>query len=247
MRHVNNDSQDRNIVRARLVDDDAQIRELLGNFLQGYQILMDGAKNGQEMRAALRERRYDVIMLDLMMPGENGLHLCQELRQSDDTPVIMLTALGEPTERIVGLEAGADDYVVKPFDPRELVARIQAVLRRARPGAVANDARSARELSFSGWTLNRMSRQVTSPEGLIVALSNAEYRLLSTFIDRPEQILTREYLVEKCRNRDFAEFDRSIDMLISRLRQKLEADPKGPRLIRTIRGEGYIFDSKVSI
>ncbi|MBI3144952.1 MAG: response regulator transcription factor [Pseudogulbenkiania sp.] len=230
--------------RILIVDDDPHIRELLGHYLQGFAMQCDGADDGRAMQAALASARYDLIILDLMLPGEDGLSLCRQLRQRSETPVIMLTARGEATDRVVGLELGADDYVVKPFDPRELVARIHSILRRsvrAQPPAPERD-----ELRFDGWTLSRLKRQLTTPQQLLVPLSNAEFRLLLTFLDRPQHILSREQLLDAARGRSFDAFDRSIDLLVSRLRQKLGDDPRSPRLLKTVRGEGYLFDGKVS-
>ena len=229
--------------RLLIVDDDPQIRELLGQYLQGFAMQCDGVGDGQAMQAALAAAHYDLIILDLMLPGEDGLSLCRQLRQRSDTPVIMLTARGEATDRVVGLELGADDYVVKPFDPRELVARIHSILRRSgrvQPTTASDDIR------FDGWTLSRLKRQLTTPQQLLVPLSNAEFRLLLTFLERPQHILSREQLLDAARGRSFDAFDRSIDLLVSRLRQKLGDDPRAPRLLKTVRGEGYLFDSAVS-
>lgn len=231
-------------IHALVVDDDAQIRELLSTYLIGFGIHADGVGDGNDMRTALLAKLYDIVILDLMLPGEDGLALCRELRNQSRLPVIMLTARGETTDRIVGLELGADDYVVKPFDPRELVARIHTVLRRTTGKDVpitSND-----EIQFNGWILHRATRQLTTPDKLVVPLSNAEFRLLWAFIEKPQRILSREQLLDAARGKGSDVFDRSIDLLVSRLRQKLGDDPRSPFLIRTVRGEGYLFDAQIS-
>ncbi len=173
-------------------------------------------------------------------PGEDGLSLCRWLRSTSDIPILMLTARCEPTDRIIGLELGADDYMAKPFEPRELVARIQTVLRRVRDER--SDQRST--IRFNTWRLNSVLRQLIAPDGLVVPLSNAEFRLLRVFIERPHRVLSREQLLDAARGRSIEAFDRSIDLLVSRLRQKLADDPKNPQLIKTVRGEGYLFDAR---
>jgi two-component system OmpR family response regulator len=233
-------------IRALIVDDDPEIGDLLCGYLTGYGILAEAVRDGAAMRGAMAECHYQVIILDLMLPKEDGLSLCRELRTAGNIPIIMLTARGETADKVVGLELGADDYVVKPFEPRELVARIQTVLRRAKAaGGGTADAEPGEVVSFEGWSLNRMTRQLTTPQNLVVPLSNAEFRLLSAFIAHPRRVLTRDYLIDAARGRSADVFDRSIDLLVSRLRQKLNDDPKSPTLIKTIRGEGYMFDSGV--
>ncbi|MFS2160234.1 response regulator [Pseudomonas sp. Pseusp122] len=224
--------------RALIVDDDVPIRELLCDYLARFNIQSRGVTNGEQMRQALEEEVFDVVVLDLMLPGEDGLSLCRWLRAASDIPILMLTARCEPTDRIIGLELGADDYMAKPFEPRELVARIQTVLRRVRDDR--NEQRTI--IRFDAWRLNSVLRQLTSPEGLVVPLSNAEFRLLRVFIERPRRVLTREQLLDAARGRSIEAFDRSIDLLVSRLRQKLGDDPRSPQLIKTVRGEGYLFD-----
>jgi two-component system OmpR family response regulator len=233
--------------RILIVDDDIEIRNLLGGYLARFGMEAVGAHDGAEMKKALAETAFDLVVLDLMLPGEDGLSLCRSLRGESDIPVIMLTARGDPMDRVVGLELGADDYVAKPFEPRELVARIQTILRRARPEREP-EAPEASDIAveFDGWRLHRVLRQLTSPDGMVVPLSNAEFRLLSVFIERPNRILTRDQLLDYARGRAMEVFDRSIDLLVSRLRQKLQDDPKNPKLIRTIRGEGYFFSAQVS-
>ena len=198
------------------------------------------------MRRAIAEQTPDVIILDLMLPGEDGLTLCRQLRSNGNIPVIMLTARGEPADRVVGLELGADDYVVKPFDPRELVARIHTVLRRARNEVSSSFDNERERVSFEGWTLDVGTRQLTTPRQAVVPLSNAEFRLLWTFIERPRRVLNRDQLMEAARGSASTAFDRSIDLLVSRLRQKLDDDPRDPKLLKTVRGEGYLFDARIS-
>jgi two-component system OmpR family response regulator len=179
-------------------------------------------------------------VLDLMLPGEDGLSLCRWLRAESDIPILMLTARCEPTDRIIGLELGADDYMAKPFEPRELVARIQTILRRVRDDRTEQRA----NIRFDNWRLNSVLRQLIADNGLVVPLSNAEFRLLWVFIERPRRVLSREQLLDAARGRSIEAFDRSIDLLVSRLRQKLGDDPKAPQLIKTVRGEGYLFDAR---
>jgi two-component system OmpR family response regulator len=181
-----------------------------------------------------------------MLPDTNGLDLCRWVRASSSLPIIMLTAQGDPASRIVGLELGADDYLPKPFEPRELVARIHAVLRRAAPGrAAAPVVESAARVRFKGWVLDRLSRELCSPEQVVVALSSAEFRLLAAFVDHPRRVLSRERLLDLSRAAGAEITDRAIDLAVSRLRQKLGDSPREPVLIRTVRGEGYAFDADV--
>ncbi|MDF9391492.1 MULTISPECIES: response regulator [Methylococcus] len=232
--------------RILIVDDDVEIRNLLGGYLSRFGMEAVGVHDGTEMKKALAESSFDLVVLDLMLPGEDGLSLCRSLRGESDIPVIMLTARGDPMDRVVGLELGADDYVAKPFEPRELVARIQTILRRARHERESETPEASDiTVEFAGWRLHRVLRQLTSPEGMIVPLSNAEFRLLSVFIERPNRVLTRDQLLDYARGRAIEVFDRSIDLLVSRLRQKLQDDPKNPKLIKTIRGEGYFFSAQV--
>ena len=231
--------------RILIVDDDPEIRDLLSGYLTGFGFVAEGVGDGEAMRTALAAGAFDLVILDLMLPGENGLTLCRELRAGGELPIIMLTARGEYSDRVVGLELGADDYVVKPFDPRELVARINTVLRRLKQGEGRANAPSA-EVDFAGWRLNRTTRQLTSPRQLVVPLSNAEFRLLWAFLESPQRILSRDQLLDAARGKMAEAFDRSIDLLVSRLRQKLEDDPRTPALIKTIRGEGYLFDARVT-
>jgi two-component system OmpR family response regulator len=193
------------------------------------------------MWSLLERQRVDLVVLDIMLPGEDGLVLCRQLRASSDLPVIMLTALGEDTERIIGLEMGADDYLGKPFNPRELLARIRGVLRRAGGDVSGSDA-----VRFADWTLDRNARHLISKEGVIVNLSTGEYRLLEAFVEHPNRVLSRDQLMDILQGRDWGPFDRSIDVQVSRLRRRLHDDARESALIKTVRGEGYLFTPRVS-
>ena len=227
-----------------IVDDDSQIRQLLREYLTGFGMSVVAVADGQAMAEAIKHNTFDLVILDLMLPGEDGLALCRKLRAESDVPILMLTARGEATDRVVGLELGADDYIVKPFEPRELVARIQTILRRARGKREGHKQQN--EAEFMGWRLNYVLRQLVSPKDLVIPLSNAEFRLLSVFVEHPNRILSREFLLDSARGRDMDIFDRSIDILVSRVRQKLDDDSRTPTLIKTVRGEGYLFDAKVT-
>lgn len=224
-----------------VVDDDLQVRQLVGRFFRDNGYRVTGARDGREMREALASAKIDLLVLDLMLPGASGLDLCRELRASSSVPIIMLTARGEDTDRIVGLELGADDYLAKPFNPRELLARVRAVLRRAAAKPDPDRAIGGRLISFAGYTLDTQRREVTSPEGAAIDLSGGEYDLLLAFLEHPNRVLSRDQLLELARNRSPDPFDRSIDVQVSRLRRKLEANDKTPALIKTVRGAGYIF------
>ena len=231
-----------------IVDDDREIRELLANYLNRNGLSASSAANGRQMWAALEEGPVDMIVLDVMMPGEDGLQLCREIRGGKwrNVPVLMLTALSEETERVIGLEMGADDYLGKPFSTRELLARIRAVLRRTRilPAGRA-PVETSPQLAFGDWKLDTTGRHLLDQEGTMVALSGAEYRLLRVFLDHPQRVLTRDQLLNLTQGRDAEQFDRSIDLLVSRLRQRLRDDAREPRYIKTLRNEGYIFSSSV--
>jgi len=227
-----------------LVDDDIQIRQLLGDYLSDFGMEVVAVSDGKLMAAALAKRTFDLVILDLMLPGEDGLTLCRSLRAKSDIPILMLTARGESMDRVVGLEVGADDYIVKPFEPRELVARIQTILRRVKGGR-ESPKEQKNVISFNGWRLNCILRQLISPEELVIPLSNAEFRLLKVFIEHPCRVLSRDFLLDQARGRNMDLFDRSIDLLVSRLRQKLGDDSRTPGLIKTVRGEGYLFDAKI--
>ena len=232
-----------------IVDDDRGIRELVGAYLEKNGMRVSLAANGREMRALLESGAPDLIVLDLMMPGDDGLVLCRELRAGKfrAVPVVMLTARNEETDRIVGLEMGADDYLPKPFAVRELFARIRSVLRRTRmlpPGMEVSE--SAQLLAFGDWRLDTTARHLLDAEGTIVALSGAEYRLLRVFLDHPQRVLTRDQLLSLTQGRQADAFDRSIDLLVSRLRQRLRDEAREPRYIKTLRSEGYVFSSAVT-
>jgi two-component system, OmpR family, response regulator len=228
-----------------VVDDDREIRDLLSKILgrRGYRVTT--ARDEPAMHEALDSSRVDLIILDIMLPGKDGLTLCRELRGTTTIPIIMLTARGEATDRVVGLEMGADDYLPKPFDMRELEARIRAVLRRTatnpRPAA---EPRSA-TLRFAGWTLDLRQRHLLSPEGDLVDVTSGEFDLLAVFAERPQRILRRDQLVDLARGRDAGPFDRSIDVQVSRLRRKLEIDSRNPQIIKTVRSGGYMFTPNV--
>lgn len=227
-----------------LVDDDVQIRQLLSDYLSEFGMEVVAVAEGTLMEDVLALRTFDLVILDLMLPGEDGLSLCRSLRAKSDIPILMLTARGETMDRVVGLEVGADDYIVKPFEPRELVARIQTILRRTRGGR-GSPKEQEEVVSFLGWRFNYTLRQVISPRGLVIPLSNAEFRLLKVFVEHPGRVLSRDFLLDQARGRNMELFDRSIDLLVSRLRQKLGDDPRIPSMIKTVRGEGYLFDAKV--
>lgn len=232
--------------RLLIVDDDPQIRTMLAEYLATFGMEAQGAEGGAAMRTALANQQFDLVILDLSLPGENGLTLCREIRDTSNVPVIMLTARAELADRVVGLEVGADDYVTKPFEMRELVARIHTVLRRSRSESRRPaPASTGHEMRFGVWRLNPTLRQLVDAEETVVPLSNAEFRLLLTFIENPNRVLDREMLINNARGRDLDVFDRSIDLLVSRLRQKLRDDPRDSALIRTVRGEGYVFTVNV--
>lgn len=229
-----------------IVDDDQDIRTLLAEYLgnNGFKTLT--ATDGTSMRRTLDSTRVDLIVLDLTLHGEDGLTLCRNLRSQSAIPVIMLTARSEPLDRILGLEMGADDYLCKPFEPRELYARIRSVLRRTQslPAAPATD--NTGTVQFAGWTLDLTARHLISSEQIVIALSGAEFRLLKIFLDNPNRILNRDQLLNLTQGRDADPFDRSIDLQISRLRQKLGDDARTPRIIKTIRNEGYVLATSVT-
>lgn len=224
-----------------IVDDDRDIRTLLGDYLQKNGYRVTAVADGKAMRRALEQAHFDLIVLDLMLPGEDGLKLTRELRAHSQIPILMLTALGEEIDRIVGLEVGADDYLPKPFSPRELVGRIKAILRRTAHmprDPVQNTANSYR---FGAWTLDVTSRSLLHADGSQHALSGAEFRLLAILLAHPTRVLSRSQLMELLRGRDIDPFDRSVDVRISRLRQVLRDDARSPKIIKTIYGEGYVM------
>lgn len=228
-----------------VVDDDREIRDLLARFLERHQMRVTTARDGREARRAWNAGHYHLVVLDLMLPGENGLDLARWLRGQTDVPIVMLTAMGEETDRIIGLELGADDYVPKPFNPRELLARVRAVLRRAGDQAERRADPAARNLRFGGWTLETGRRRLLNPDGAEVALTGGEYDLLLAMLDRPNRVLTRDMLLDLLRGRQAGPFDRAIDVAVSRLRRKLEDDGRNAQLIKTVRGGGYVLATTV--
>jgi two-component system, OmpR family, response regulator len=226
-----------------VVDDDLEIRSLLVDYLKRHGVRASAAADGAEMRKALDNSRFDLIVLDLMLPGEDGLSLCRQLRTSSEVPVIMLTALSEDTDRIIGLEIGADDYICKPFNPRELLARMRAVLRRARAlpenlGQAESES-LCRTIRFANWTVDTVARHLLSPQGVVINLSGAEYRLLRIFLQFPNRVMNRDQLLDLTQGKTTDAFDRSIDVLVSRLRTKLSDNSREPQIIKTMRGDGY--------
>lgn len=229
-----------------LVDDERSIREPLAQYLtkQGFRVTQVG--EAEAARARLAAYAIDLVILDIMMPGEDGLSLCRHIRETSETPVILLTARSEETDRIVGLEMGADDYVVKPFSPRELAARIKVVLRRTATGGTRQHAPDAGAYAFAGWVLKTGERALVDREGVSVALSTGEYNLLLALVQRPRQVLTRDQLLDLTQGREAAAFDRAIDNQVSRLRKKIEPDPRNPELIKTVWGGGYALSAEVT-
>ena len=230
-----------------VVDDDAEIRQLLGDYLRKNGYLATAVADGRAMRQALSRTRIDLIVLDLMLPGEDGLSICRRLRTESETPVIMLTARGEETDRIVGLEMGADDYLAKPFNPRELLARIKTVLRRYRSLPLNMRADEAKTIRFGDWSLDTLARHLLSPEGVVTSLSGAEFQLLRIFLSHANQVLTRDQLMVLTKGREADPLDRTIDLQVSRLRHRLRDDPAEPHLIKTVRGQGYVLVVRVEM
>lgn len=229
-----------------VVDDDAQIRLLVTKFLQRHGYHVYSAHDGKSISETINRFSIDTVILDIMLPGDSGLIICKLIRQQSAVPIIMLTARSEEELRITGLEEGADDYITKPFSPRELLARLRSVLRRARSSALSVDNKSIKAIIFDYWKLDTQRRELTSPEGALIELSTGEYNLLIAFLEHPNRVLSREMLMEVAKTRTIDPFDRTIDVQISRLRRKLEIpDQVGP-IIKTVRGAGYLFVPKVS-
>ncbi|HVW91140.1 MAG TPA: response regulator [Devosia sp.] len=228
-----------------IVEDDKDIGLLVAKYLKANEMRVTIAENGRAMDRVLADTRISLIVLDRMLPGEDGLSICRRLRASSDIPIIILTAQGDEIERIVGLEMGADDYIGKPFNPRELLARIRAVLRR-RDDAVAAVAGPKRSYRFAGWMLDGPMRRLYDPGGARVELTGAEFDLLLVFCERPGRTLSRDQIIELTQGREAAPSERSVDILVSRLRRKLERDPRDPELLQTIRSSGYLFSPEVS-
>ena len=228
-----------------VVDDDREIRELLKQFLERQRFRVTAVRDGRELRRAWPLGHYQLVVLDLMLPGESGMDLARWLRAESNIPIVMLTALGEETDRIVGLELGADDYVPKPFNPRELLARIRAVLRRAGDAAETRAEPTARAYLFGGWMLEPSRRRLLNPDAVEVALTGGEYDLLLALVSRPNRVLTRDMLLDLLRGRQAGPYDRAIDVAVSRLRRKLEDDGRHAQLIKTVRGGGYVLAAEV--
>jgi two-component system OmpR family response regulator len=232
--------------RLLLVDDDEEILELLTRFFRQHNYEVFTAKAGPEMFALLAQQKCDLIVLDVMLPGEDGLSICRRLRRDSDLPVIMLTAMGDDTDRIVGLELGADDYLVKPFNARELLARVKSVLRRAGVLQSLQERKEARPMiMFAGWTLDLARRELRAPGDILVPLPASEFDLLLAFIEHPQRVLSRDQLLDFAHGRSHEAYDRSVDVQVSRLRRKLDANPDSPSLIQTVRNGGYMFTPKV--
>ena len=247
-----------------IVDDDRRVRDMLCRYLAQEGFNATGVEDGKAMRQHLAANRVDMVLLDLILPGEDGLSLSRELRATSEMPIIMLTGKGDPIDRVIGLEVGADEYITKPFHLREVLARIRSVLRRsdgrqrASPEAapdtgnshdgendVGNDSSDGERLAFAGWQLDLIARNLQAPDRSPVSLTTGEFNLLTAFVKRPNRPLDRDQLMDLLQGRDWAPYDRSIDTQIGRLRKKLEADPKDPQLIKTVRGVGYVFTPKV--
>lgn len=228
-----------------IVDDEREIREPLAKYLVKNGLRASLAANAADARRELKTSAIDLVVLDIMMPGEDGLSLCRYLREATDIPVILLTAMAEDTDRVVGLEVGADDYLTKPFNPRELLARIKAVLRRANAVPRPREAAAGERLKFDRWVLDVGRRELVGGDGVAAPLSTAEFKLLAAFLRRPGIVLSREQLLDLTSGRGAEVFDRSIDNQVSRLRRKIEADPKNPVLVKTVWGGGYMFTAAV--
>jgi two-component system OmpR family response regulator len=230
-----------------VIDDDHEIRHLLTRFMEKNGFRITSVRDAREARRAWTRGAFQLVVLDLMLPGESGLDLARWLRDQEDVPIVMLSAMGEDTDRIIGLELGADDYIAKPFNPRELMARIRAVMRRATDTQEnsASGERIARPLRFAGWTLEPARRRLLNPEGVEVPLTGGEYDLLFALLERANRVLTRDMLLDLLRGRQAGPFDRAIDVAVSRLRRKLDDQGGGAQLIKTVRGGGYVLAATV--
>ena len=230
-----------------LVDDHREIRDLVSRSLSKEGFRISTASDGPAMRKVLADSRIDLLLLDLMLPGEDGLSLCRRLRSESDIPIIMLTAKGDEVDRVIGLEMGADDYLAKPFGSRELIARIKAVLRRSpEREAAKHSVERPKRYCFGNWVLDTGARELLREDGVTLALSTGEYDLLIALVERPQRVLSRDQLLDLARGRSSVALDRSIDTQVSRLRKKLERDPGDPKIIKTVWGGGYMFAPAVS-
>jgi two-component system, OmpR family, response regulator len=230
-----------------VVEDDRETRTLIAKYLRNNACNVTTATDGREMFRAMSDHRVDLVILDVMLPGEDGLSLCRKLHAQSQTPIIMLTARGEDVDRILGLEMGADDYLAKPFNPRELLARINAVLRRQAAARTASTTEGATALSFAGWRIDFRLRELRNPEGARVAMTSAEFDLLRTFCERHGRVLSRDSLLDLTQGRNAGSFERSIDVLVSRIRRKIEPDPQNATMIKTVRSGGYMFTPRVEV
>ncbi|GAB0115381.1 response regulator [Acidisoma sp. C75] len=230
-----------------VIDDDHDIRDLLTRFMEKNGFRITAVRDARDARRAWTRGAFQLVILDLMLPGEGGLDLARWLRDQEDVPIVMLSAMGEDTDRIIGLELGADDYIAKPFNPRELLARIKAVMRRAsdRQAGGGQADRNARPLVFSGWRLEPARRRLLNPDGVEVPLTGGEYDLLYALLERANRVLTRDMLLDLLRGRQAGPFDRAIDVAVSRLRRKLDDQGGGAQLIKTVRGGGYVLATTV--
>ncbi|HSH97011.1 MAG: response regulator [Methylophilaceae bacterium] len=230
-----------------IVDDDLDIRQLLAEYLEDHGYKTYVAANGTAMWNILQNSNIHLVVLDLNLPGENGFQLCKQFREKSDLPIIMLTARSASLDRILGLEMGADDYVCKPFEPRELLSRIRNVLRRMQMTSEEKKAVEPKRIHFANWTLDVVARHLVNSKDVIISLSGAEYRLLQIFLDHANQVLNRDHLLNLTQGRDADPFDRVVDIQVSRLRQKIEVDSKNPQIIKTVRNEGYVLATAIEI
>lgn len=233
-------------VHILVVDDDPQIRDLVSDYLQQHGFRVSLARDGNEMWRVLKKAEVDLVVLDIMLPGDDGLTLCRRLRDESSVLIIMLSAANEEADRVVGLEVGADDYVSKPFSPRELLARIKALVRRT-TGPLAEQRKERRLadqplIDFHNWQLDQNKRRLIAPDGVTVPLSSAEYDLLIAFLTHPNRVLNRDQLLDLTKGQEAQPFDRTIDVQVARLRKKIEVDPKNPQILKTVRGGGYQFN-----
>jgi two-component system, OmpR family, response regulator len=230
------------------LDDDADVRQLVAEYLGQNDFRVTTVATGGELAAAMARELADLVVLDLRLPGEDGMQIARRLREESAIPILMLTGRAEEADRVMGLELGADDYLTKPFSPRELLARIRALLRRAKAQASVADAiAKARAYRFAGWELNIGLRKLKSPKGEMVDLTNGEFRILAAFLSSPQRILSRDQLLDLSRVHGAEVYDRAIDIQILRLRRKIEADPAKPHFIKTERGAGYVFSVDVDV